>query len=135
MDVYSRHVNGFPDICPNIKFINSDAESIPLEDNRFDIIVCVNALDHFNDVLTSIKEMERLLKYDGLLLLNVDCKDRNKDNAQKRVGHPYSLTKDKLQQLFTHTSLELIFEKSFSELSSLTMHFRKKQLQSSDLTR
>jgi len=45
------------------------AEKIPYEDAIFDIIFCINALDHMANPEEAFKEMIRVLKHNGLLYL------------------------------------------------------------------
>lgn len=125
MNTYLKFVNGFHKLFPDIVFIHSGAESLPFSDNRFQLVVCVNALDHFNDAQESVMEMARVLMIGGKLLLNVDTKDRNNVRLRKRVGHPYSFTQSKLQDLFEGTGMELVYERTLEQGSSHTMHFVK----------
>lgn len=46
----------------NFHFINSNAESIPLDDNLFDYIICTNSFHHYLHPDKALKEMHRLLK-------------------------------------------------------------------------
>ena len=125
MNIYIKHIEGFPDLYPDTVFLKSDAESLPFEDDRFDIIVCINALDHFNDVRKATLEIGRVLKPGGKLFLNVDCKNRLNVRLLKRVGHPYSFTPAKLRGLFEPTCLNVTFEQSIDKGTSHTMHFMK----------
>jgi ubiquinone/menaquinone biosynthesis C-methylase UbiE len=110
---------------PNIQFIKAPAEWLPFKNSRFDVVVCVNALDHFDDCLQAVKEMERVLKQGGLLFLNVDCKDRRQDRLEKQIGHPYRFTSEKLRDLFKCTKLDVIFENEIASSRSVTVHFKK----------
>jgi ubiquinone/menaquinone biosynthesis C-methylase UbiE len=125
MNIYIKYIKGFPDLYPDTAFLKSDAESLPFEDNRFDFIICTNALDHFNDVRKATVEMGRVLQPGGKLFLNVDCKNRLNVRIRKRVGHPYSFTPAKIQELFEPTCLNVTFEQSFDIGPSHTMHFIK----------
>ena len=125
MNIYIKHIEGFPDLYPDVIFLESDAESLPFEDNRFDFIICINALDHFNDARKATLEMGRVLQPGGKLFLNVDCKNRLNARVRKRVGHPYSFTPAKLRGLFEPTCLKVAFEKSIEIGPSHTMHFVK----------
>jgi len=125
MNIYIKYIKGFPDLIPDTVFLKSDAESLPFEDNRFDFIICINALDHFNDARKATVEMGRVLQPGGKLFLNVDCKNRLNVRIRKRVGHPYSFTPAKLQELFEPTCLNVTFEQSFDIGPSHTMHFIK----------
>lgn len=68
------------------KFIKADARNIPFEDKIFDVVTCISALEHYGLVetpyhtdkvydaqapFTAIKEMARVLKDDGILILTL----------------------------------------------------------------
>lgn len=48
-----------------------DMENLSFEDNSFDIVHCVNALDHTRDALAAVKEMIRVCKPGGWVY--IDC--------------------------------------------------------------
>lgn len=52
-------------IKENFHFIKANAESIPLNDNLFDVIICTNSFHHYFDPDKALKEMYRLLKIGG----------------------------------------------------------------------
>lgn len=47
------------------------AEKIPFEDNTFDVVYSSHVLEHVHDVDTSLKEMKRVLKRDGVLIIGM----------------------------------------------------------------
>ena len=49
----------------NFHFIKANAESIPLDDNLFDCIICTNSFHHYFNPDKALKEMHRLLKIGG----------------------------------------------------------------------
>jgi ubiquinone/menaquinone biosynthesis C-methylase UbiE len=51
------------------KFAVSDAEELPFDDDSFDIIVCNASFHHYVHPNTVLKEMHRVLKYGGKLLI------------------------------------------------------------------
>lgn len=53
------------------KFIKGFSEYIPVEDNFFDAVISVNAIDHVDDFEKTAKEIERILKPGGLLRMHV----------------------------------------------------------------
>jgi ubiquinone/menaquinone biosynthesis C-methylase UbiE len=53
----------------NIHFIVANSESIPLEDNLFDIIICTNSFHHYLHPDRALKEMYRLLKTGGRVFI------------------------------------------------------------------
>lgn len=49
-----------------------NAENLPYKNNSFDKIVCSSSLEHFINDITSLKEMYRVVKPNGLVVLTVD---------------------------------------------------------------
>ena len=49
--------------------IVSDICKIPVEDESFDAVLCSEVLEHVNDPVAAIKEIDRVLKVGGIMLL------------------------------------------------------------------
>lgn len=47
------------------------AEDLPFEDDRFDVVFCSHVLEHVNSKSTSLQEMARVAKPDGLIVVAV----------------------------------------------------------------
>lgn len=47
----------------------SDIISIPVENNSFDVIICTEVLEHVPDPINAIKEMSRILKSGGIIII------------------------------------------------------------------
>lgn len=50
------------DITTDFSFIKSEAESLPFEDNKFDVVVSRLAFHHFYDIRPILKEIKRVMK-------------------------------------------------------------------------
>lgn len=60
----------------NFHFLEANSESIPLNDNFFDIIICTNSFHHYLHPDKAISEMHRLLKNDGkVYILDITIPD------------------------------------------------------------
>ena len=53
----------------NFHFIKANAESIPLDNNLFDIIICTNSFHHYLNPDKAMKEIYRLLKVGGKIYI------------------------------------------------------------------
>jgi ubiquinone/menaquinone biosynthesis C-methylase UbiE len=53
----------------NIHFYEASSESIPLEDNFFDNIICTNSFHHYLHPEVAMKEIHRLLKTGGKIFI------------------------------------------------------------------
>ncbi|MCL0094697.1 class I SAM-dependent methyltransferase [Dehalococcoidales bacterium] len=56
----------------NCSFCLASAEALPYKSNVFDKVVCICALEHFENDDAALKEMHRILKPGGVLVLTVD---------------------------------------------------------------
>jgi ubiquinone/menaquinone biosynthesis C-methylase UbiE len=58
---------------PNIKFIEGQAENIPLPDAYFDKVAASASFHHFSDQDKALEELKRVLKPDGkIIILEID---------------------------------------------------------------
>ena len=67
---------------PEGAFFAQPAESLPFDDDTFDVITCLGSLEHFVDPVSSLKEMARVAKADAKIVLLVP----NKDFLTRRLG-------------------------------------------------
>jgi ubiquinone biosynthesis O-methyltransferase len=54
------------------KFEVGSAEDLPYQDGYFDKVVCSSSLEHFKDDIKALKEMNRVLKPNGSVVLTTD---------------------------------------------------------------
>jgi ubiquinone/menaquinone biosynthesis C-methylase UbiE len=71
----------------NQKFIplNTKAENIPLIDNYADYVTSANALDHVHDANKVFKEMVRILKIKGKLILITDLREESQIDKYHKI--------------------------------------------------
>jgi SAM-dependent methyltransferase len=55
-----------------MEYCSAGAEKIPFAAGHSDIVTCLNALDHVDDIAASIREIKRVTKRGGLFLLSVE---------------------------------------------------------------
>jgi len=91
-------------------FHKADAQSLPLKDGTFDVIICIGLIEYV-DLYKGIYEIKRLLKDSGLVIFQekdsrglkhkiykVKCKILNKKIAG--CPHPYNQLMNKLKENF-----------------------------------
>jgi ubiquinone/menaquinone biosynthesis C-methylase UbiE len=54
---------------PNIEFIQTDVDTIPLPSQTYDYALCIEVLRYLPDILPSLKEIKRILKPGGTALI------------------------------------------------------------------
>ncbi|WP_347278162.1 class I SAM-dependent methyltransferase [Leptolyngbya sp. FACHB-541] len=60
---------------PHVKFQQATVRSLPFPDRSFDVVISANSFHFFDDPLASLREMQRVLKPDGGLVLLDWCRD------------------------------------------------------------
>lgn len=62
-------------VYPNVSFQVASASALPLANNSFDIIVSANAFHYFDDPDLALREMKRVLKPEGTIVILDWCRD------------------------------------------------------------
>jgi len=73
----------------SIVWIQGVAENLPLENNFAHLVLCMNALDHFENPAKAIKEMWRILRPGGFLAVHCCI---NNSIINPHPAHKHSLT-------------------------------------------
>lgn len=92
----------------NLHFKVAQAEKIAAADNEFDLVVSFETLEHLSDHDSMIKEIKRVLKPDGLLLISTPDKKNYSDN--KGYKNPFHL-----KELYRN-EFETLLKSSFSQV-------------------
>lgn len=92
-------------LVPNAKFLKMDATHLQFPKDFFDVVTCVDVLEHLPDDCEqqAIAEMSRVLKGGGFLVVSVPSK--NKRLEEKHYRH------------YTVNELQTVLKKQFSEIS------------------
>lgn len=72
LDSYDRAVYLGRKIHPEIKFRLGDAHKLPFAAQTFDLITCVETLEHLENPAKALAEMRRVLAKDGKILIGQD---------------------------------------------------------------
>ncbi|MBM1175457.1 class I SAM-dependent methyltransferase [Microvirga arabica] len=76
-----------------MEYCAAPSEKIPYPQSHFDIVTCLNALDHVEDFERTVAEIKRVTKNGGLFLLSVEI------DHPPTPTEPISLTRDMLRRL------------------------------------
>jgi ubiquinone/menaquinone biosynthesis C-methylase UbiE len=69
-DAYLDHAQRLADAYPNLALLTDDITHSQLADASFDMILCSEVIEHVPDPESALKEMHRLLKPGGILILS-----------------------------------------------------------------
>ena len=73
LDISERWLNYAKQKYPNLKFILSDAHKTPLQSGLFDVVVTIGLFEYINREAV-IKEIRRVLKFNGICIISVPNK-------------------------------------------------------------
>lgn len=81
----------------NIHLFNTDANSLPLRRNSFDLIICINAIHHFSDKKKFVIDSSSLLRNDGIIsIIGLDPRDTNVEwSLYKYFARTYQIDLDR----------------------------------------
>jgi len=94
-----------------VRISNGKCENLKFDDNYFNLIVCINVLDHVQNSEKCLKEMLRVTKQGGFVVLGQDLS--NEEDLSNRIvredaGHPIKIHHTTIDALFDNTCESLL---------------------------
>ena len=94
-----------------IKVFDYKCEKMKFGDDYFDLVICINVLDHVQNAEKCLKEMLRMTQKGGVIVLGQDLSDEE-DLSNKMVrddvGHPIKIHHTTLDAFFDSTCVPLL---------------------------
>ena len=117
-----------------VKIIDDlNISKIPYDDNLFDLVICKDVFEHLLNPIHVLKEMQRVLKPNGLLLLHVPNQFTLSGRVRFLISNnidTYAFFKGESRWTFPHIrfyeykdSLEVLKENKFTLIENLSYHF------------
>ncbi|MBI2546219.1 methyltransferase domain-containing protein [Candidatus Woesearchaeota archaeon] len=72
---------------PNITYLAANGEKLPFPNSSFDKAFSVSSIEHFNNDMKAFKELNRVLRKGGALVISVDSFDHPDVNDKVRKAH------------------------------------------------
>ena len=99
-------------MCGKASILQSSVSSLPFEDNKFDVITAVETYYFWPDKLNDLKEVYRVLKSGGKLLLVFEMVKSEEephkwDNVEKSLGIE-AVSKDGIADILLHAGYQNI---------------------------
>ena len=113
IDIYDKAIDYAKKTYPNIEFNVASADRLPFEDKTFDVILFYETIEHVENPKDCLKEIKRILKKDGILILTMDSGSL----LFRLVWFVWENTRGKIWQgahlhPFHHTELEQLIQSS-----------------------
>ena len=106
-------------VYPNVTFFNASASEIPFPEESFDRVVCASSFHFFDDPTRSLREMRRVLKTGGSVIILDWCRDylicRLCDLCLRLFdpAHKQCYSQDELHRFLSEIGLHAVKEKKF----------------------
>ncbi len=72
VDVYQSSVSYASSRHPSVSFLVADGQNLPFKRSRFDLIFCLETLEHVEDPGEALSEIKRCLIKDGRAIISMD---------------------------------------------------------------
>lgn len=72
IDCYFKAIKYGKNKYPHLKLKVADVHKLPFKDKFFDLIILAETLEHVVDPIRAMKELKRILKDDGIILVELD---------------------------------------------------------------
>ncbi|MDD4735004.1 MAG: class I SAM-dependent methyltransferase [Kiritimatiellae bacterium] len=122
LDVY--RMIGFPLNEHGVTYINARGEDTGLPEGEFDRILCVNALDHVDNLKKCIREFSRLLKNGGELLAQIGFHEKPTETEPIVMRHDVLLRYARINGL-QPLEIKLVDQSSYLNEYRYYYRFRK----------
>ncbi len=96
---------------PDVEYRSGAGEDLPCPSRSCDLVIMENCIDHVRDVAAVMREIERVLRPEGVLYLTVNCRTawgfvlhRCLSRLRLDAGHPHTFTASRARALVTRGS-------------------------------
>lgn len=107
-----------------LTLVNADGHKIPFPDESFDLVICTEVLEHVLDPKGVIKEIKRVLKHDGIAVIEMDSGNilfriiwywwTHMRNGVWKDAHIHAFTANKLENIIKKGGLKINKKKFFN---------------------
>lgn len=72
VDIYDKAIQYAQKNYPEIRFKTASSDKLPFKNNLFDLVLCFETIEHVENPVLTLKEIKRVLKKRGSLILAMD---------------------------------------------------------------
>ena len=99
-----------------IPIVRGSILALPFEDNQFDLVVAFDVIEHVDNDILAVQEMNRVAKSDGFMFVTVPAYLFLWSQHDEVNHHFRRYTQKTLRKAFIESDLELIYDSYFNSL-------------------
>lgn len=111
---------------PNVHYLQGVGEKLPCPSRYYDLVVIENCIDHVHDPDSVMRELQRVIKPDGVLFLTVNNRSRpgyfvHRALSRLKIdrGHPFTFTPARTRALMKRSGFQVLDMEVDSYLKAL----------------
>ncbi len=90
-----------------IKVVRADARELPFEDESFDVVICLDVIEHIEEDILVVSEISRVLRSGGRFLISVPEDPKIWSSHDVIVNHVRRYTRNSLLNILKYTNLKV----------------------------
>lgn len=124
VDVYKKCIDYGNKRYKKLKLKHADAHKLPFKKNTFDLVICTEVLEHVVNPEKVIKEIKRVLKKDGVAIIEMDTGNflfkavwywwTNIKHGVWEDSHIQVFNAKKLEKMIEENGLKIVKKKDFN---------------------
>ncbi len=137
VDVYKDAISYGKQIYSSLRLIHTDAHTLPLDNNSFDVVVCTEVLEHVEDPERVLQEIKRVLKPEGVAVIEMDTGNllfrlvwywwTNIRRGVWRDSHIHAFNTQKLESMIKKTGFSILRKEIFNCTMAVAFQLKKKK--------
>jgi SAM-dependent methyltransferase len=94
-------------VQPNFQLVKTDLLKCPLPDSSIDAVVLLNVLEHIRDDALALRQIKRILKFEGIMILEVPVGPNLYDVYDKMLMHYRRYSPARLSELVRNVGFRI----------------------------
>lgn len=116
-----------------IRVVKGDARNLPFKDSEFDACICLDVLEHIHDDREVMREIKRVTKSSGRVLISVPEDPTFWSNHDVAVGHVRRYSRENLESLAKELEFAILMSKSQNWILKPIVRIVRRRLKGSQL--